>query len=92
MCWLLVPFLLGCSSPLGMGSRKIRDNQIKVSSVKKGELNAKASNGRLNTVGGWCVEKLENYEYTRSNKKHKSFLPKEFLGRLSHEFRILKYQ
>ncbi|XP_022809904.1 lactadherin-like [Stylophora pistillata] len=70
---------LGCSSPLGMGSRKIRDNQIKVSSVKKGELNAKASNGRLNTVGGWCVEKLENYEYTRSNKKHKSFLPKEFL-------------
>lgn len=75
-----------------MVSRKIRDNQIKASSVKKRELNTKASDGRLNTVGGWCVEKLENYEYIRSNKKHKSFLPKEFLGSLSHEFRILRYQ
>ena len=92
ICLLLVCFLLGCSSSLGMVSRRIRDNQIKASTVKKRELNTKGKDGRLNVVGGWCVEKLENYEYTQSNRKYKSFLPKEFLGKQSHEFRILKYQ
>ncbi|RMX55066.1 hypothetical protein pdam_00007287 [Pocillopora damicornis] len=62
-----------------MVSRRIRDNQIKASTVKKRELNTKGKDGRLNVVGGWCVEKLENYEYTQSNRKYKSFLPKEFL-------------
>ena len=59
-----------------MESRKIRDNQIKVTTFSTG-INMKARNARLNSNGGWCVKTIENYVY----KKKKYHLPSEFLGK-----------
>ena len=73
---LTFDFLAGCDAPLGMESRKIRDNQIKVSTYST-RINMKARNARLNNNGGWCVKTPENYVVN----KEKYNLLSEFLGR-----------
>ena len=44
--WIYNFFFPGCAAPLGMESRKIRDNQIKVSTYGTG-INMRARNARL---------------------------------------------
>lgn len=61
---------------MGMESRKIRDNHIKVSTYSNG-VNMRGRNARLNSNGGWCVKTLENYVV----KEERYHLTSEFLGR-----------
>lgn len=69
-------FFVGCDAPLGMESRKIRDNQITASTYSTG-INMKPYNARLNNNGAWCVKKIENYVVNKMAYN----LPSEFLGR-----------
>jgi len=64
----------GCDAPLGMESRKVRDNQITASTYSTG-INMKPYNARLNNNGAWCVKKMENYVVN----KRSYHLPSEFL-------------
>ena len=50
----------GCAAPLGIESRKIRANQIQVSTYST-RINVRACNARLDNNGGWWAKTIENY-------------------------------